>query len=143
MLCRLFSSCRKWGLLSSCGVQASHCRVFSYSGAQAVGSQASVVVAHGLSSCDSRALEHRLNNCGSWALLLCSMWNLPGPGIEPMSPALAGRLFTTELPGKSLNSFFKYFILYWRIVDLQHCISLMSTAKQFSYTYTSVYSFPI
>ena len=28
------------------------------------------------------------------------MWDLPGPGIEPMSPALAGRFFTTEPPGK-------------------------------------------
>ena len=26
--------------------------------------------------------------------------DLPNPGIEPMSPALAGRLFTTESPGK-------------------------------------------
>ena len=26
--------------------------------------------------------------------------DLPDPGIEPMSPALAGRLFTTEPPGK-------------------------------------------
>ena len=24
------------------------------------------------------------------------MWDLPGSGIEPMSPALAGRVFTTE-----------------------------------------------
>ena len=31
----------------------------------------------------------------------CSMWDLPGPGIEPMSPALAGGFFTTEPPGKS------------------------------------------
>ena len=28
------------------------------------------------------------------------MWDLPGPGIELMSPALAGRLLTTEPPGK-------------------------------------------
>jgi len=28
------------------------------------------------------------------------MWDLLGPGIEPMSPALAGRFFTTEPPGK-------------------------------------------
>ena len=27
--------------------------------------------------------------------------NLPDPGIEPMSPALAGGFFTTEPPGKS------------------------------------------
>ena len=32
--------------------------------------------------------------------------NLPDPGIEPkslVSPALAGRFFTTELPGKPLK----------------------------------------
>ena len=28
------------------------------------------------------------------------MWDLPGPGIEPVSPALAGGFFTTEPPGK-------------------------------------------
>ena len=28
------------------------------------------------------------------------MWDLPGPGIKPMSPALAGGFFTTEPPGK-------------------------------------------
>ena len=27
-------------------------------------------------------------------------WGLPDPGIEPTSPALAGRFFTTEPPGK-------------------------------------------
>ena len=26
------------------------------------------------------------------------MWDLPGPGIEPVSPALAGGFFTTEPP---------------------------------------------
>ena len=26
-------------------------------------------------------------------LLRCGVWDLPGPGIEPMSPALAGRFF--------------------------------------------------
>ena len=28
------------------------------------------------------------------------MWNLPGPGIEPMSPVLAGGFFTTKPPGR-------------------------------------------
>ena len=28
------------------------------------------------------------------------MWDLPESGIEPVSPAMAGRLFTTEPPGK-------------------------------------------
>ena len=29
------------------------------------------------------------------------MWDLPGPGLEPMSPALAGGFLTTVPPGKS------------------------------------------
>ena len=29
------------------------------------------------------------------------MWDLPGPGLEPESPALAGGLLTTVPPGKS------------------------------------------
>ena len=56
--------------------------------------------ARGLSSCGSRALEHRLNSCRPQALLLLGMWDLPGSEIEPVSPALAGRFFTTEPPGK-------------------------------------------
>ena len=28
------------------------------------------------------------------------MWDLPGPGIESVSPALAGGFSTTEPPGK-------------------------------------------
>ena len=33
------------------------------------------------------------SSCGTWALLLCSMWNLPRPRIKPMSPKLAGEFF--------------------------------------------------
>ena len=29
------------------------------------------------------------------------MWDLPGPGMEPVSPELAGGFFNTEPPGKS------------------------------------------
>ena len=47
----------------------------------------------GFSSCGLWALEHRLNSCGTW--------DLPGPGLEPMSPALAGGFLTTAPPGKS------------------------------------------
>ena len=62
--------------------------------------RASVIAAHGLSSCDSWALEHRFSTCDSWAELSCSMWDLTIPGIEPLSPALTGGSFTTEPPGK-------------------------------------------
>ena len=84
-----------------CGVRASPCSGFSCCGARALGLWASVVAAHGLSSCGSRALELRLSSCGAWAYLLRGMWDLPGPGIEPMSPALAGGFLTPLPPGKS------------------------------------------
>ena len=61
------------------------------------GARASVDVAQGLSSCSPQALEQ--------ANLLHSMWDLSGPGVEPVSPALAGRFFTTEPPGKPSLAF--------------------------------------
>ena len=48
----------------------------------------------------SRALEHGLNSCGARASLLRGMWDLPGPGLEPVSPALAGGFLTTVPPEK-------------------------------------------
>ena len=87
---RAFSSCGERGATLCCG-------------AQALGAQASVVVAHGLSSCGLRALELRVSSCGARALLLRGMWDLPGPGHEPMSLALAGRFLTTAPPGKPQN----------------------------------------
>ena len=56
------------------------------------------------SSCGSWALERRLSSCGARAQLLSGMWDLPGRGLEPMSPALAGRFLTTAPPGKPLWS---------------------------------------
>ena len=35
------------------------------------------------------------------------MWDLPGPGLEPVSPALAGGFLTTAPPGKSFSNSFK------------------------------------
>ena len=35
------------------------------------------------------------------------MWDLPGPGIEPESPALAGGFLTTGPPGKSRSVYLK------------------------------------
>ena len=59
---------------------------------------ASLVVEHRLQMC-------RLSNCGSRAQLLRGMWDLPRPGLEPMSPALAGRFSTTAPPGKPFTHF--------------------------------------
>ena len=57
--------------------------------AWALGAQASVVVAR------------KLSGCGARAYLLHGMWDLPGPELESVSPALAGGFLTTATPGKS------------------------------------------
>ena len=62
---------------------------------------ASVVVAHGLSSCGSRALERRLSSSGAQTELLCGMWDLTGTGLKPVFPALVGGFLTTVPPEKS------------------------------------------
>ena len=61
---------------------------------------ASAAAPRGLLSCGFQAPECGLSSCGVRASLLRGMWDLPGSGIEPVSPALAGRFFTTEPPGK-------------------------------------------
>ena len=61
------------------------------------------------------------------------MWDLPGPGHNPMSPALAGGLSTTAPPGKPLPLFldesgymlinFVYLLKEpaFSFIDLCHC----------------------
>ena len=90
LCCRLWAFLLLWwaGATLPCGVWVSHCGGFSCCGAWAPGTWASVVVAHGLSS------------CGVQAQLLRGMWDLPGPGLKPVSPALAGGFLTTVPPGK-------------------------------------------
>ena len=91
-LCRAFSLVVMSGayLLPSCDAKASHCSGFSCCRAQPLGCL-------GFSNCGSRALGHRLGSRGTWAWLLYGTWDLPGSGIKPLSPALAGGYFTTEL----------------------------------------------
>ena len=60
LLCGLFFGCSKWGLLSGCNAQASHCGGFSCPGARGLGWP-------GFSSYDSGASERRLSSYGTWA----------------------------------------------------------------------------
>ena len=77
-----FSSCSEQGLLSGCGVWASHCS--------------------GLPCCRAWALGRvGFGNCGTQALLSHACAIFPQSGIEPMPPASAGGLPTTGPPGKS------------------------------------------
>ena len=91
------------GATLCCVAWASHCGGFSL--LRSTGSRRA-----GFSSCGTRVLERRLSSCGTRALLLRGMWDTPGPGIKPVSPALAGRFLTTAPPGKSpeTGSFYHY-----------------------------------
>ena len=63
---------------------------------------------------EHRLQMRRLSNCGSRTQLLRGMWNLPRPGLEPVSPALAGRFSTTAPPGKPTMKFlYGYRTLYF------------------------------
>ena len=100
---RAFSSCPKWRLLFIAMhelLTVAACLVAQHG---LSGARASRAAVHGLRSCSSGAPDHRINSCGTQALLLTSMWELSGSVIEPVSPALAGRLFTTEPSGKPTN----------------------------------------
>ena len=71
----------------------------------------SLVTIRGLLAAVDSLVELRLwssssSSCGSWAYFLQAMWDLPGPGIEPMSPALAGGFFTSESLGKPYSGNF-------------------------------------
>ena len=77
---RAFSSCGKWGPLF-------------------------IAVRRPLTIAASLVVEHRLqmrrlSSCGSRAQSLRGMWDLPRPGLEPVSSALAGGFSTTAPPGK-------------------------------------------
>ena len=93
---RAFSSCSEWGH-SPWSAQTSHCSGFSCCQAQAVGvctDGSTLSHCSRLRNCSRQAFEHRIRSSQG-------MWNLPGPGVQPVSPALAGRFLSTAAPGKS------------------------------------------
>ena len=88
---RAFSSCGKWGPL-----------FIAVRGPLTIA--ASVVA-------ERRLQTHRLSSCGSRVQLFRGMWDLPRPGLEPVSPALAGRLPTAAPPGKPFDHFWHLSLL--------------------------------
>ena len=101
-----FSSCGEWGICSSCGVWASPCVVFSCFGTP-------ILAPLGFSNCGSQPLEYWLSSCGALAWFPGGMWNLPRPGIRPVTSTLAGGFLTTGPPGKSIMLFIWYLMLFW------------------------------
>ena len=62
---------------------------------------------------EHRLQTRRLSNCGSRAPSLRGMWDLPRPGLEPASPALAGRFSTTAPSGKPWEDFKDFGVQEW------------------------------
>ena len=54
----------------------------------------------------SVAAAWALNSSGTQGWMFHSMWSVPGPGIEPVSPALAGEFLFTVPPGNSSQAYF-------------------------------------
>ena len=106
-LCWVFISVRGLSLVvASGGHSSSRCGGHSSSRCAGLSLSWPLVAEH-------RLQMQRLSNCGSRAELLRGMWDLPRPGLEPTSPALAGRFSTTAPPGKpSTVSFFLYFFFF-------------------------------
>ena len=99
----------RWVYVAACGLSpvavsrghSSRCTGFSLHGpsrcgTQALGARASVVVARGLQRTGSAVVVHGPSRS-------TAMWDPPGPGLEPVSPALAGG-FLTDRKSTRLNS---------------------------------------
>ena len=88
---RAFSSCGKWGPLL-------------------IAVRGPLTIAASLA--EHRLQTRRLSSCDSRAQLPHGMWDPPRPGLEPVSPTLAGRFSTTAPPGKPhvmcFNSYFLF-----------------------------------
>ena len=58
----------------------------------------------------SLIVEHSLfmsfSSCGTWTQLLHDLWDLPRPGIKPMSTALTGRFLITGSPRAAPRKYF-------------------------------------
>ena len=116
---RAFSSCDVWW--------ASHCGGFSCCKAQALGTRASVVAVHELSSCGSQTLEHWLSRVQHW--LSCS-WACSSSQTRDLqvSPVLQGRFFTNGPPGNLFDflllsfksSFYILNTIFYQMICLQN-----------------------
>ena len=101
-----------WVFLAACGLSLAvvsggysslWCEGFSLQGLLLLRSTG--FTARGLRSNGSQALAQDQWLCGAQALLICGMWDRPGAGNEPVSPALARRFLTIKHQGSPSNTF--------------------------------------
>ena len=76
-------------------------------GAWALGAQASVIVARGLSSCGLQALAHRLSSCGARAQLLCGMWESSLTRARTHVACIGRRILNYCATKEALSSLFR------------------------------------
>ena len=112
---RAFSSCGKWGPF-----------FIAVRGPLTIA--ASLVVEH-------RLQTRRLSSCGPRAQLLSGMWDPPRPGLEPVSPALAGGLSTAAPPGKPLPLYrlCQTYLGSLREVSLEYFFPCFPSCRNFYY----------
>ena len=70
------------------------------------------------------------------------MWDLPGPGLEPVSPALAGGFSTTAPPGKPEESFFSFtlfYFLFFAALSLRCCSQAFSSCGERGLLFVAVH----
>ena len=62
------------------------------------------------------------------------MWDLPGPGLKPVSPALAGGFLTTAPPGTS-NKYILFTAVSNTYYSDWHIITTKDDGDDYSYSY--------
>ena len=145
-LCWVFVAARGLSLVVvSGGYSSLRCAGFSLQQLLSLWSMGSRHV--GFSSCSTRAQQLWLTGSRAQAQQLwCSglvapgMWDLPGPGIEPMSPELAGGFLTTAPPRKSLFFIFNFYLGEVRTLNMRstflnfevHSTLLLTISTMFS-----------
>ena len=70
------------------------------------------------------------------------MLDLPGPGLEPVSPALAGRFSTTAPPGKPpifKNKFIYFIYLFLAALGLHCCVRALSSCGEWELLFVAVH----
>ena len=89
---------------------------------------------------EHRLQTRRLSNCGSRAQPLRGTWDPPRPGLEPVSPALAGRLPTTAPPGKPEQTFLILIKSSLSIIYFIDHVFVVISKKSFPYSRSSGFS---
>ena len=85
-----------WAIVTACGLSPS-----ASTGATLAAIAVQASHGSGFSCYPAPSIEHRLRSRGARVRVLRGMWDLPGPGIEPLCPELAVGFLTTRPAEKS------------------------------------------